>query len=41
MGVFQITGKNSNEDYSFGGSFNTNSREKTASITLKVDYSID
>lgn len=41
MGVFQITGKNSNEDYSFGGSFNTSSKEKTASITLKVDYSID
>jgi len=41
MGVFQITGKNSNEDYSFGGSFNTSSKEKTASITLKVDYAID
>jgi len=38
MGVFQITGKNSNEDYSYGGAFNTSSREKTASITLKVDY---
>ncbi len=38
MGVFQITGKNSNEDYSYGGAFNTTSKEKTASITLKVDY---
>lgn len=38
MGVFQITGKNANEDYSYGGAFNTSSREKTASITLKVDY---
>ena len=38
MGVFQITGKNSNEDYSYGGAFNTSNREKTASITLKVDY---
>jgi hypothetical protein len=38
MGVFQITGKNQNEDYSYGGSFNTSSKEKTASITLKVDY---
>lgn len=38
MGVFQITGKNSNEDYSYGGVFNTGSKEKTASITLRVDY---
>lgn len=38
MGVFQITGKNQNEDFSYGGVFNTTSREKTASITLKVDY---
>lgn len=40
MGVFQITGKNSNEDYSYGGAFNTASKEKTASITLKVDYQV-
>ncbi len=38
MGVFQITGKNDNENYSYGGSFNTSSKEKTASITLKVEY---
>jgi hypothetical protein len=38
MGVFQITGKNVNEVYSYGGSFNTSSKLKTASITLKVDY---
>ncbi|WP_121356108.1 SIMPL domain-containing protein [Flavisolibacter nicotianae] len=40
MGVFQITGKNANEDYSYGGAFNTTSKEKTASITLKVDYQV-
>jgi len=40
MGVFQITGKNSNEDYSYGGAFNTTSKEKTASITLKVEYQV-
>lgn len=40
MGVFQITGKNLNEDYSYGGAFNTSSKEKTASITLKVEYKI-
>jgi hypothetical protein len=38
MGVFQITGKNADEDFSYGGAFNTTSREKTASITLRVDY---
>ena len=38
MGVFQITGKNENETYSYGGSFNTSSKLKTASITLKVDF---
>jgi len=38
MGIFQITGQNSNEDYSWGGTFNTESKEKTASITMKLDY---
>lgn len=38
MGVFQITGRNNNEDYSYGGSFNTSSKQKTASITLRVEY---
>jgi hypothetical protein len=41
MGVFQITGQNSNEDYSSGGDFNTASRYKTASITIKIDYGVD
>ena len=40
MGIFQITGQHSNEDYSWGGAFNTSSKEKTASITLKLDYSV-
>ena len=30
MGVFQITGANSNEEFSAGGSFNTSSRNKKA-----------
>jgi hypothetical protein len=38
MGVFQITGKNSNENYSYGGSFNTASRRKTGSITIKMEF---
>ena len=41
MGIFQITGKNSNEDYSYGGALNTSSKNKTASITTKIDYSVD
>ncbi len=38
MGIFQITGQNSNEDYSWGGTFNTSSKKKTASITMKLRY---
>ncbi|MEA5006321.1 MAG: SIMPL domain-containing protein [Rikenellaceae bacterium] len=38
MGIIQITGQNSNEEYSWGGTFNTSSREKTASITMKLVY---
>ena len=41
MGVFQITGQNSNEDYSYGGAFNTSAKNKTASITIKIDFSVE
>ena len=41
MGVFQITGQNSNEDYSYGGAFNTSSKNKTASITVKIDFAVE
>ncbi|MBW7952015.1 MAG: SIMPL domain-containing protein, partial [Chitinophagaceae bacterium] len=37
-GVFQITGTNDNEEYSYGGSFNTSSKFKTASITIRSEY---
>ncbi len=40
MGVFQITGQNSGEDFAWGGSFNTDSKKKTASITMKLDYKV-
>tara|TARA_B110000093_G_scaffold29455_1_gene29500 strand:- start:229 stop:843 length:615 start_codon:yes stop_codon:yes gene_type:complete len=40
MGIFQITGQNSKEAYSWGGTFNTSSRKKTASITIKLDYKV-
>jgi hypothetical protein len=41
MGVFQITGKNSNEDYSYGGVFNTSSKTKTGSITNKIEFATE
>jgi uncharacterized protein len=41
MGVFQITGQYSNEDYSYGGAFNTASKNKTATITVRLEYELD
>ena len=41
MGVFQITGKNSTEEYSYGGSYNTSEKNKTASITIRMEYGMD
>ena len=41
MGVFQITAENSSEEYEWGGSFNTSSRRKTASVTIRLNYAID
>ena len=41
MGVFQITGKNSNENYSYGGAFNTSDKNKTGSITIKMEFATD
>ncbi|GAA0877261.1 SIMPL domain-containing protein [Algoriphagus jejuensis] len=41
MGIFQITGQNSGEDYSWGGAFNTSSKNKTASITMKLVFEVD
>jgi uncharacterized protein len=41
MGVFQIVGQNSNENYSYGGVFNTSDKDKTATITVRVEYAVD
>ena len=39
MGVFQITAPNSaDEDYSWGGTFNTTSKQKRASINMRLTY---
>jgi uncharacterized protein len=41
LGVFQITGKNTDEDYSYGGTFNTSSRNKTGSITIRMEFGVE
>ena len=42
LGVFQITAQNSDaEEYSYGGTFNTSSRFKTATITVNLNYSLN
>lgn len=40
MGVFQITGTNTNEEFTAGGSFNTSSRTKKARITARIEYRV-
>ena len=41
LGVFQITGQNSSEEYAWGGSFNTFDKAKTARVTIRLKYEID
>lgn len=41
MGVFQIVAQNSSEEYSWDSSFNTTSKNKTATISIKLVYNID
>ncbi|MBW8361515.1 MAG: SIMPL domain-containing protein [Kaistella sp.] len=41
MGVTQITEPNSTEEFSYGGTFNTSSKDKEASITIKLEYEVD
>lgn len=41
MGVFQIIAQNSSEDFSWGGSFNTTAKKKTATITMRLEYEIE
>lgn len=40
MGVFQITGQNSSEEFSYGGAYNTSSKNKTISITVSLEYDL-
>ena len=40
LGVFQITSSTGDEEYSYGGTFNTSSKEKKGRITVKAEYLI-
>jgi hypothetical protein len=40
MGVFQITGENTQEEFSWGGNYNTSSKKKTANVTIRLKYDI-
>ena len=42
LGVFQITAKNSGSgEYTYDGAFDTSSREKTAMITVRLNYAAE
>ena len=41
MGIFHILGRNQNEAYSWGGTFNTYSKEKTARVTMHLSFNIN
>ena len=38
--VFQITARNSSDSYTYGGTFDTTSKVKTATITIKIQYAV-
>lgn len=40
MGVFQITAQNSTEEYTWGGAFNTSAKNKTAAITVHMQFDV-
>jgi hypothetical protein len=39
-GIFQITGEHSNEAYTYSGAFNTSSKHKTATVTVRSEYQL-
>ena len=41
IGVFQILGKNSNDEFSWRRTLNTLNKEKTAYVNVKQRYEID
>ncbi|MBR3565535.1 MAG: SIMPL domain-containing protein [Paludibacteraceae bacterium] len=40
LGVFQITSATGEEEYSYGGTFNTSSKDKKGRITVRAEYLI-
>lgn len=40
MGIFQITAQNGDEDFTYGGVFNTSSKDKTATVTIRLEFGI-
>jgi hypothetical protein len=41
LGVFQITSQSGDDDYSWGGTYNTSSIYKTASITVRLEFGVN
>jgi hypothetical protein len=41
MGVFQITGQYSDENYTYGGTLNISDKNKTARITVRLEYELE
>ena len=41
MGVFQITGQYSNESFTYSGTFNTSSKNKTANVIVRMEYGLE
>ena len=41
LGVFQIVGQNSGEDFTWGGAYNTADKKKTASVTMRLQFETD
>ncbi|MDR3678845.1 MAG: SIMPL domain-containing protein [Flavipsychrobacter sp.] len=41
MGVFQITGQYSNESFTYSGTFNTASKNKTANVIVRMEYTLE
>lgn len=41
LGVYQIVAQNSSEEYTWSGAYNTTAKNKTAAITVKLQYELE
>lgn len=41
LGIFQITSTTGDDEYSYGGTFNTANRQKRASVTVNMEFTLD